>query len=196
MSSAENPKIEHLEKQILYKGRFEMSAYSYQFTPVGKRAEIQKREVFDRGDGAVVLLYNTAQKTVVLIRQFRLPTYLNANPIGMLLEACAGMVEKESPEDGIIREIREETGFEIAKVEKVCEAFMSPGALTERLYFYVAPYQKEQKTSEGGGLAEEQEHIEVMEMPIDEAMEKIKTGEICDAKTIILLYHVKLNGLV
>lgn len=192
----QNPNIENVEKKVLYKGRFEMSAYTFQFTPHGESTETHKREVFDRGDGAVVLLYNSEQKTVVLIRQFRLPAYLNGVSSGMLLEACAGMVEKESPEAGIIREIREETGFEIAKVEKVCEAFMSPGALTERLYFFVAPYKKEQKTSAGGGLAEEQEHIEVIEMPVDEALAKIKTGEICDAKTIILLYHVKLNGLV
>ena len=194
--SIEVPKVKQLEKKILYKGRFEMSSYQYEFTPVGKPAEIQHREVFDRGDGAVVLLYNSAQKTVVLIRQFRLPAYLNGVSSGMLYEACAGMVERESPEAGIIREIQEETGFEIPYVEKVCEAFTSPGALTERLYFFVAPYKKEQKTSAGGGLAEEQEHIEVVEMSIDDAMEKIKTGEICDAKTIILLYHVKLNGLV
>jgi GDP-mannose pyrophosphatase NudK len=159
--------------------------------------ESQKREVFDHGNAATVLLYNPAEKTIVLTRQFRIPAYLNGHHNGMLTEAPAGMLEEsESPEATIIREIREETGFEIENVEKIFEAYSSPGAFTELIHYYIAPYSKEQKTGEGGGLAEEGEEVNTMELPFAEALRMLEAGEIKDAKTILLLQYAQLKNII
>src|SRR5690606_37646484 len=120
--------------------------------------ESQSREVFDRGDGATLLLYNQEQKTVILNRQFRLPSYLKGNSSGWLIEACAGLLEGKDPEECIRKEAMEETGFKLSEIQKVCEAYMSPGAVTEKLHFFVAPYSKDMKVGEGGGLKEEHEN--------------------------------------
>lgn len=156
----------------------------------------QSREAYDRGNGAVILLYNVANKTVILTEQFRMPTYHNGNPTGMMIEACAGLLDQDNPEDCIKRETEEETGFRITEVKKIYEAYMSPGSVTEILYFFVAEYDKSQQVSEGGGVEGEHENIEVLELPFEKALDMIETGEIKDAKTIMLLQYVQLKGLL
>jgi nudix-type nucleoside diphosphatase (YffH/AdpP family) len=154
----------------------------------------QSREAYDRGNGAVILLYNTTKKTVILTEQFRMPTYLNGNQTGMLIEACAGLLDLDNPEDCIRRETEEETGYKITDVRKVFEAYMSPGSVTEILYFFVAEYSKEMKVSDGGGI--DHENIEVLELPFDKCLEMVASGQIKDAKTIMLLQYAQINNLV
>ena len=158
--------------------------------------ETHIREIYDRGNGASILLYNREKRTVILTRQFRLPTYLNGNPDGMVIEACAGLLDGDSPEDCAKKEALEETGYKLTKVTKIFESYMTPGADTEILHFFVGEYNKGMKVSEGGGLDEEQEHIEVLEMNFEEAFSKIESGEIRDAKTIMLLQYAKIHQLV
>ena len=155
----------------------------------------QKREVYDRGNGAAILLYNTQTKTVILTRQFRLPTFLNANKSGMMIEVCAGLLDQDNPEQCILRETEEETGYRLQTVHKIMEIYPSPGAVTEILHLFIGAYDPSQKVSEGGGLEHEQENIEVLEMKFDQAYAMIASGEIQDAKTIILLQHAKIQGL-
>jgi nudix-type nucleoside diphosphatase (YffH/AdpP family) len=161
----------------------------------GKRVT-QVREVYDRGNGAAILLYNRAAKTVILTRQFRMPTFVNGNPTGMLIECCAGLLDRDNAEEAIRRETEEETGYKIGVVEKVIEAYMSPGSVTEILYLFVAEYTKEMKVSDGGGLEDESEDIEVLEIPYSQAWEMVRTGEVMDAKTILLLQHAELSKLM
>ncbi|HGY2834460.1 TPA: GDP-mannose pyrophosphatase [Morganella morganii] len=150
-----------------------------------------EREVYDRGNGAVILLYNRQKNSVILIRQFRLPVYVNGHD-GFLIEAAAGLLEEQDPVSRIKAEA--ETGFRITDVEKVFEAFMSPGSVTEKLYFFIAEYQDNNRQSDGGGLPEEGEDVEVLEMPFPEALTAIRNGEIIDGKTIMLLQHLALSG--
>ncbi|MCY0789098.1 NUDIX domain-containing protein [Morganella morganii] len=152
-----------------------------------------EREVYDRGSGAVILLYNRQKNSVILIRQFRLPVYVNGHD-GFLIEAAAGLLEEQDPVSRIKAEAEEETGFRITDVEKVFEAFMSPGSVTEKLYFFIAEYQDNNRQSDGGGLPEEGEDVEVLEMPFPEALTAIRNGEIIDGKTIMLLQHLALSG--
>lgn len=154
--------------------------------------EEQSRESYDTGDGATVLLYNRQSNKVILTRQFRLPSYLNGNPGGYLTEACAGLLEQDSPEECAVKEAREETGYKITNPKKIFEAYMSPGSVTELMHFFIAEYSKGQKMDEGGGAADEQENIEVLEIDFKEAWEKAISGEIKDAKTILLLQHLKI----
>lgn len=154
------------------------------------------REAYDRGNGATILLYNKISRTVILTRQFRMPTYLNGNETGMLIEACAGLLDKDNAEDCIRRETEEETGYKVSHVEKVFEAYMSPGSVTEILYFFVAEYSKDMKTSDGGGVEDDQENIEVLELPFHDALQMIKDGGIKDAKTIMLLQYAQLHNLL
>ena len=154
------------------------------------------REAYDRGNGATILLYNTESKTVILTRQFRMPTYINGNESGLLIECCAGLLDKNNAEDCIRRETEEETGYQITNVKKVFEAYMSPGSVTEMVYFFVAEYTKDMKVSEGGGLDHENENIEVLELPFTAALQMIQTGEIKDGKTIMLLQYAQLNNLI
>lgn len=155
----------------------------------------QNREAYDRGNGAVILLYNRQQRTVILTRQFRMPTFLNGNESGMLIEACAGLLDTQNPEDCIRRETQEETGYQISEVQKVFEAYMSPGSVTEILYFFVAEYTPAQQLGAGGGVAEE-EDIEVLELDFQQSLDMVKAGEIRDGKTIMLLQYAALNGLM
>lgn len=154
------------------------------------------REVYDRGNGATILLYNKEQKTVILTRQFRLPTFVNGNDTGMLIEACAGLLDADNAEDAIRRETEEETGYKIKDVRKIFEAYMSPGSVTEIVYFFVAEYSHQMKVNEGGGIEGEQENIEVVELLFADALRMITTGEIKDGKTIMLLQYAALNQLV
>ncbi len=155
-----------------------------------------KRESYDTGDGAAVLLYNPKTKKIILTRQFRLPTYLNGNPGGMLTEVCAGLLDKDSPEECVLKEAEEETGYRINNPLKVAETYMSPGSMTEIMHLFIAEYNENMKVSEGGGLEEEQEDIKVLQMDFNEAWSMMRTGEIKDAKTIILLQHLKLEGFI
>ncbi len=150
--------------------------------------------VFYPGDAATILLYNRVQKTVLLTKQFRLPSYLNGNETGLLLETCAGKIDDESPEEAIKREVEEETGYRIHEVQKLFQAYTSPGAVSELLHFYAAPYAPEDKVSAGGGLKEEQEFIEIVEVDFEQAISMIKTGGIQDVKTITLLLYVQMQG--
>ena len=135
-------------------------------------------------------------KTVILTRQFRLPTFINGNQSGMLIEACAGLLDKDNPEECIKRETEEETEYRISSVKKIFEAYMSPGSVTELIYFFIAAYSDNMKVHEGGGIAHEQEEIEVLELPIETAIKMIETGEIKDGKTIMLLQYVRLQGIL
>ena len=155
----------------------------------------QSREAYDRGNGATILLYNKELKTVILTRQFRLPTFINGNETGMLIEACAGLLDKDNAEDCIRKETEEETGYQIDNVRKIFEAYMSPGSVTEILYFFVAAYTKEMKATDGGGV-EGEEDIEVLELSFDKALQMIETGEIRDGKTIMLLQYAQIHKLV
>ncbi|OTA14338.1 ADP-ribose pyrophosphatase [Xenorhabdus vietnamensis] len=153
------------------------------------------RESYDRGNGAVVLLYNKAKNTVVLTTQFRFPIYITDHS-GFLIEAAVGLLDNAFPEARIIAEAEEETGFQITQVEKVFEAYMSPGSVTEKLYFFIAEYSDHNRRSMGGGLADEGEDIEVLEWSFEKALEAIKTGEIVDGKTIMLLQYLALNSIL
>ncbi len=150
----------------------------------------------NRGNGAAILFYNKQQNTVILTRQFRLPTFINGNESGMLIEACAGLLDKDNPEDCIKRETEEETGYRITDVRKIFKAYMSPGSVTEILHFFIAEYANSMKVHDGGGIEHEQEDIEVLEIPIEQAIAMMDTGEIKDAKTIILLQYIKLNNIL
>jgi len=188
--------IKIIEDKILSDNWYLLHKVTYELTKADGTVETQSREAYDRGNGAAILLYNTAQQTVILTRQFRLPTYVNGNQTGMMIEACAGLLDKDNAEDCIKRETEEETGYKITEVKKVFEAYMSPGSVTEILYFFIAEYSKDMKVSEGGGLEHEQENIEVLELSISDAMKMIETGKIKDAKTIMLLQHIKLSGIL
>lgn len=150
------------------------------------------REAYDRGNGAVLLLFDPRRRTVVLTRQFRLPAFLNGSTDGMLLEACAGLLDGDDPETCVCREAEEETGYRVRQPRKVFEAYMSPGSVTEKLHFFVAEYAPQDRIRAGGGLADEGEDIEVIEMPLDEALQGIRSGLIQDGKTVMLLQHVAL----
>jgi nudix-type nucleoside diphosphatase (YffH/AdpP family) len=188
-----NPKINIIKTEVLSKQKFILKKITYDYTKEDTTVEQQTREVYDRGNGAVILLYNITHKTIILTRQFRLPTYLNGNTSGMLIEACAGMLDEDNPIDCIRRETEEETSYRLSSVKKVFQSYMSPGAVTEILHFFIGEYQSEMKVSEGGGLAEEHENIEVLEYPFNEAYQMITSGEITDAKTIMLLQYAKIN---
>jgi nudix-type nucleoside diphosphatase (YffH/AdpP family) len=190
----DNVKI--LKTEILSDNWYVLRKVTFEYYKKDGSKQTQSREAYDRGNGATILLYNRANKTVILTRQFRLPTYVNGNVDGMLIETCAGLLDKDNAEDCIKRETEEETGYKISDVRKVFEAYMSPGSVTEILYFFVAEYSKEMKVSDGGGVEDEEENIEVLELNIENAMQMIETGEIKDGKTIMLLQYVKLKNIL
>lgn len=190
------PNIQLKSTEILSDNWYILKKVTYQYQMGDGPEETHIREAYDRGNGAAILLYNKEQKTVILTRQFRLPTYINGNTDGMLIEVCAGLLDQDHPEDCIRKETEEETGYVISQVEKVMEAYMSPGSVTEVLYFFVAEYTPEMKVGAGGGLAHEQENIEVLELPFTQACQMIATGEIKDGKTIMLLQYAQIHGLV
>lgn len=191
-----HPKVNILRTDILSDNWYTLRKITYEYLKKDGTWQTQNREAYDRGNGATILLYNKAMKTVILTRQFRLPTFLNGNESGMLIETCAGLLDKDNAEDCIRRETEEETGYKISDVKKVFEAYMSPGSVTEILYFFIAEYSKLMKVTDGGGVAQEQEEIEVLEMHIDKAMELMHNGEIKDGKTIMLLQHLKLTNIL
>lgn len=192
----DNGKVKIIETEILSDNWYILRKVTYEFEKNNGTRQLQSREAYDRGNGATILLYNKDQKTVILTRQFRLPTFINGNASGMMIEACAGLLDNDNPEDCIRRETEEETGFKISHVQKIMEAYMSPGSVTELIYFFVAEYNKEMKMNEGGGIELEQEDIEVLELDLDEALKMVEAGEIKDGKTIMLLQYAKLNHLI
>ena len=189
-------KVKVLKTEILSDNWYTLNKITYEYQTKDGTKQTQSREAYDRGNGATILLYNKENATVIFTRQFRLPTYINGNKTGLLIEACAGLLDKDNPEDCIKRETEEETGYKVTEVRKVFEAYMSPGSVTEILYFFVAEYSADMKVNDGGGMEHEQENIEVLELPFDTAYNMIATGEIRDAKTIMLLQYAKLNGIV
>ncbi|AFD06249.1 GDP-mannose pyrophosphatase NudK [Solitalea canadensis] len=191
-----NNKVNILNTEILSDNWYILKKITYEYAQKDGKTQVQSREAYDRGNGATILLYNRPQKTVILTRQFRLPTFINGNHSGLLIEACAGLLDKDNPEDCIRRETEEETGYKISDVRKIFEAYMSPGSVTEILHFFIAEYSKEMKVTDGGGVEHEGENIEVLEITIDEAMKMIASGEIKDGKTIMLLQYIKLNNLL
>ncbi|MFJ4717509.1 NUDIX domain-containing protein [Streptomyces sp. NPDC088785] len=158
------------------------------------RWETQQRETYDRGDGAVVLPYDAGRGRVLLTRQFRYPAYVNGHPDGMLVEAAAGLLDGDDPLAAVRRECAEELGVALGALTPVAELYMSPGSVTERLHFYAAPYTPADRTGAGGGLAEEGEDIEVVELPFAEALAMVRDGRIADGKTVLLLQWAALDG--
>ncbi len=191
MNNTESP-VRNIRCELLSNDWYTLNKYTFELRRRDGSWQQQSREAYDRGNGAVVLLYNRSRQTVVLTRQFRMPVYLNGHP-GFLIEAAAGLLDNASPEQRIIAEAEEETGFRITRIERVFTAFMSPGSVTEKLWFFIAEYSDDDRTGNGGGLAEEGEDIEVLEWPFQHALEAIASGEIMDAKTIMLLQHLALN---
>lgn len=191
-----NERVKIKEKQLLSDNWYHLYKLIFDYQKANGTWEEQQREAYDRGNGAAILLYNKASKKVILTRQFRIPTYINGNDDGMMIEACAGLLDEDQPEACIKRETEEETGYHISKVERIFEAYMSPGSVTEILYFFIAQYDASMKVSKGGGAANEQENIEVLELDFEEALNMIKTGVIKDAKTIMLLQYAQIHQLL
>jgi nudix-type nucleoside diphosphatase (YffH/AdpP family) len=191
-----NPKYKIKKTELLSDNWYILNKVTVDYQKKDDTWDTQVREVYDRGNGAAILLYNQLKGTVILTRQFRLPTYLNGNKSGMMIEACAGLLDEDSPEACIIRETEEETGYRIHSAKKIIEAYMSPGALTEILHLFIAEYDPSMKVSDGGGLENEHEEIDIIEIPFDQAYVMIEAGEIKDAKTIMLLQYAKIYNLV
>lgn len=191
-----NHSVKNIKTEILSNNWYTLKKITFDYLKRNGAWETQVRESYDRGNGAAILLYNTENRTVVLTRQFRMPTFVNGNETGMMIEVCAGLLDEHDPETCIRREAEEETGYQLKDVKKVFEAYMSPGSVTEILYYFVAEYSKDMKITEGGGLEDEQEEIEVLELPFETAYNMIATGEIKDAKTILLLQYAKINNLL
>ncbi|AUD00870.1 GDP-mannose pyrophosphatase NudK [Spirosoma pollinicola] len=193
MFSEYTERVEITEEKLLSNNWYVLKRFTFNY--LGKNGEwtSQQREAYDRGNGATILLHNPKTDTVILTRQFRLPTFVNGNPTGMLIETCAGLLDDEDPDDAIRRETEEETGYRIQSVEKVMEAYMSPGSVTEKLFFYVAEYSADTERHVGGGIDEEE--IDILELSVRQAMAMIDRGEIMDGKTIMLLQYLRLRQL-
>jgi GDP-mannose pyrophosphatase NudK len=191
-----NPKYKIQKTELLSDNWYILNRVTVDYQKKDGSWDTQQREVYDRGNGAAILLYNKSKGTVILTRQFRLPSYLNGNKSGLLIEVCAGLLDEDNPEACIIRETEEETGYRLRSVKKVFEAYMSPGAVTEILYYFVGEYDSSMKVSSGGGLEHEHEEIDVLEIPFNQAYVMIESGEIKDAKTIMLLQYAKIHNLV
>lgn len=192
----QNDKIKIQKTETLSDNWYTLRKITYDYLKKDGSWQTQSREAYDRGNGATILLYNKGLKNVVLTRQFRLPTFINGNDTGMLIESCAGLLDKDSAEDCIKRETEEETGYKLSAVKKIFEAYMSPGSVTEILHFFIAEYSPDMKINEGGGIIDEQEDIEVLEIKFDTALQMIETGGIKDGKTIMLLQHLRLKSLL
>jgi GDP-mannose pyrophosphatase NudK len=188
--------INIVSTEILSDNWYTLQKISYEVVNKSGVKELRHREAYDRGNGATILLYNRKFQTIILTKQFRLPTYINGNETGMLIEACAGLLDKDNPEACIIRETEEETGYKVTQVKKIFEAYMSPGSVTEILHFFIAEYTKEMQIHEGGGMEEEQEEIQVLEIPFQQALHMLRNNEIRDAKTIMLLQYAELYKLM
>ncbi len=186
--------VKNIKTEILSDNWYVLRKITFEIQKKDGSWQTQSREAYDRGNGATILLYNKPQGTVILTNQFRVPTYVNGNETGMLIEACAGLLDKDNPEDCIKREVEEETGYQVLDVKKIFEAYMSPGSVTEILYFFVAEYIKDQRAHDGGGI--EEEDIEVLEIKFEEALAMVAQGTVKDAKTIMLLQYAQIHHLL
>lgn len=191
-----NDRVRVHEVQVLSDDWYRLTKTTFDWLRRDGTWQRQSREAYDRGNGATILLFDRTRRTVLLTRQFRLPTYVNGNADGMLIEACAGLLDRDDPVACIRRETEEETGYRVREVRKVFEAYMSPGSVTEVLHFFVGEYEPADKVADGGGEHGEGEDIEVLERPFDEALAMIESGAIRDAKTIMLLQHAALHRLL
>ncbi|WP_341675945.1 GDP-mannose pyrophosphatase NudK [Niveibacterium sp. SC-1] len=191
-----SPAIRNMRTEVLSDNWYVLRKISFEIQLPDGSWQGQSREAYDRGNGAAILLYNRALGTVILTRQFRMPTYVNGNPDGMLIEVCAGLLDKDHPEVAIRREVEEETGFTVSEVRHLFDAYMSPGSVTEILHFFAAEYAHDSRAHAGGGVADEGEQIEVLELPLAEALAMIERGEIRDAKTIMLLQYAQIHRLL
>ncbi|GAB3938725.1 GDP-mannose pyrophosphatase NudK [Larkinella terrae] len=189
-----NSRVQLLKDEVLSDNWYVLRKVTFKYLRKDGIWETQTREAYDRGNGATILLHNTEKNTVILTRQFRMPTYVNGNASGLLIEACAGLLDNDNPEDAIRRETEEETGFVVTNIQKVFEAYMSPGSVTEKLYFFTAEYSDTTEKRVGGGIDEED--IDVLELPLSQAMQMVGQGEIVDGKTIMLLQHLFIQQLL
>jgi nudix-type nucleoside diphosphatase (YffH/AdpP family) len=194
LPTSDRVRIERVD--VLSDNWYHLRKYTFTYRRRDGTEQRQEREAYDRGNGAAILLYNRQRGTIILTRQFRLPAFVNGHPDGMLLEAPAGLLDDDDPATAIRREAEEETGYRIADVKEVLQAYMSPGSVTERLHFFTAEYTSADRVSAGGGHEGEGEDIEVIEVTLDKALAMVERGEIVDAKTIMLLYHAKLKALI
>ncbi|WP_455813974.1 GDP-mannose pyrophosphatase NudK [Pseudomonas graminis] len=185
-------KIDVIKNKVLSENWFVLRNFTYDLTAKDGTTLRHKREVYDRGNGATILLYNRDKNSVVLTRQFRIATWVNGNPSGMLIETCAGLLDDDSPEDCIRREAIEETGYVVGDVEKLFELYMSPGGVTEMVHFFAAEYSESRRENAGGGI--DDEVIDVLEVTFPEAWAMVKDGRIKDGKTVTLLQHALLVG--
>lgn len=190
-----NPNVIVRDVELVASGWHVLRRTRFDYRRRDGRWTSEQRETYDRGNGATILLYNLARGTVLLSRQFRYPVYVNGHPDGMLIEAAAGLLDGDDPQTAIRREASEELGVTVGPLEHVFDVYMSPGSVTEQLHFYAAPYTADSKLGAGGGLADEGEEIEVVELPFAETLGMIRDGSIADAKTIMLLQWAALNGL-
>ena len=186
--------INVIKDKILSENWFVLRNMTYELTRSDGSVVRHKREVYDRGNGATILLYNRHKQTVVLVRQFRIATWVNGNEDGMLIESCAGVLDSDEPEACVRKEAIEETGFEVGEVRKLFELFMSPGGVTELIHFFIAEYNDTQRANGGGGV--DDEDIEVLELPYNRALEMMANGEIRDGKAVILLQYLQTSGLM
>jgi len=191
-----NPKVKINSVENLSSSWYKLDKVNFEYQLKNGEWQNQSRESYDRGDGAAILLYNPTKKTVILTKQFRMPSYLNENEDGMMIEVCAGLLDADDPLTCIKKEAEEETGYKINNPKKIFEIFSTPGAVTEKIHYFIAEYNDEMKMNEGGGLEDETEEIEVLELDFENALTMISTGEICDAKTIILLQYAQIHKLL
>ncbi len=189
-----NPDVIVRDVEVTSNGWHVLRRTTFDYRRRNGRWETQQRETYDRGNGATVLLYNAEARTVLLTRQFRFPAYVNDHPDGMLIETAAGLLDDQNPETAIRREASEELGVTIGELEHVYDVYMSPGSVTERLHFYAAPYTSATRTAPGGGIADEGEDIDTLELPHGTALTMITNGQIADGKTIMLLYWAAIHG--
>lgn len=193
--SAKDDRIKVLKKEVLLDDWAVVTKYTIDYRRLDGRHETQVRQVYDRGDGAAILPYDPGRGRVLLVRQFRMPAYVTGEP-GMLIEACAGLLDKQDPENCIRKEAEEELGYRIGQPRLVYAAYTSPGSVSERLYCFTAEYSPADRISPGGGAEHEGEDIEVLEIGGNEAFAMIADGRIIDAKTIMLLQHARLEKLI
>ena len=191
-----NPKVKIKSTKNLSHNWYKLDKVTFDFQTKDGNWQEQIRESYDRGDGACILLYNSNEQKVVLTKQFRLPSYLNGNNDGMMIEVCAGLLDEQDPVTCIKNEAEEETGYKITEPKQVFVLYSTPGAVTEKIHYFIAEYSNDMKISDGGGLEEETEEIEVLEIDFSKAIEMVATGEICDAKTVVLLQYAQVNKLL
>lgn len=191
-----NSKLKNIKIALLSNNYYTLNKITFDYLMRNGQWVRQMRECYDRGDGAGILLYNIEKQTVILTNQFRMPTYMNDNDTGFLIEICAGLLDKDNPEACIIRETAEEVGYRLKSVKKIYEAYSSPGVMTEKMHFFIGEYTDHMKVNAGGGLESEHEDIEVLELPFKDVIEMLNNGKIHDTRTIVLLQYAQIHNLL